>query len=318
MADNNILKFADVDAGKIPEAFKSVYMENLELGYQSDGNKLLPTVTQIPGEKARGEKLIYDYLDPWDLDEITDRNADTAYSDAAMKRREVGWQVFGKAVPIDETDPIALLLDPQWAVLQNHKYAVGRRIDVSIGAALFATVVTGHKSDGTAVWGVSNAECKIIPHNSQRLTKEKILAAKAWLEANDIDLGDPRNTPTLLCHANDANALLEDSELKSIDFMRDKAYVTGKIAELYNIRLQVANHAVPSGTGYRRCGLYVKSAMACGIPKPAKTYVVQNAQKWHRWEISVKVAIGALRLYEKGVVEIQTIDPPAGSLKKAS
>jgi len=318
MADNNILKFMDVDANKIPEAFKSVYAENLELGYQSDGNKLLPTVTQIPSEKARGEKLIYDYLDPWDLDEITDRNADTVYSDAAMKRREVGWAVFGKAIPIDETDAIALLLDPQWAVLQNHKYAVGRRIDKSIGAALFATVVTGHKSDGTAVWGAGNSECTIIAHNSQGLTKEKILAAKKALEANDIDLGDPRNMPTLLCHSNDANALLEDSELKSIDYMRDKAYVTGKIQELYNVRLQVANHAVPAATGYRRCGLYVKSAVACGIPKPAKTYVVQNAQKWHRWEISVKVAIGALRLYEKGVVEIQTIDPPAGSLKKAS
>jgi hypothetical protein len=318
MADNNILKFADVDALKIPEAFKNVYMENLELGYQSDGNKLLPTVTQIPGEKARGEKLIYDYLDPWDLDEITDRNANTVYSDAAMKRREVGWAVYGKAVPIDETDPIALLLDPQWAVLQNHKYAVGRRIDKSIGTALFATVVTGHKSDGTAAWAASNADCKILAHNSQGLTKEKILAAKAALEAADVDLGDPRNMPTLLCHANDANALLTDSELKSVDYMRDNAYVTGKIQELYNIRLQVANHAVPEGAGFRRCGLYVKSAMACGIPKPAQTYVVQNAQKWHRWEISVKVAVGALRLYDKGVVEIQTIDPPLSTLKKAS
>jgi hypothetical protein len=311
------MTFADAVAGQFPANFRKKYADDLILSLQEKKTKLRDTVTLIPD--AKGEKLIFQFLEGWELDEVTTRNSATVYSDEETAQREVAWKKWDKAYPVDDTDEIALMLDPTWAVKENHMRAARRAVDKAIYNALFATVTTGHESDGSAAWSSANSDCTIIAHGSKGLTKEKILEGKSAIEAGDIDVEDPAEQITLVCHSDDVNRMLEtDPTLSNSDYMKVKLMAEGKLDELWGCKIKKVNHLFKSQTVYRRCAMYAKSAIRYGEPRIPEVYVSRNPMYRYRIELYCNLINGALRLFEKGVVEVQcTISPAVNKAKTA-
>lgn len=303
------MTFADAVANQMPDMFRKKYAANLLLALQEKQAKLRDTVTMIPD--AGGEAFIQDFLTSWDLDDVTTRNAATTYSAEVSTRRQCGWTKSAKAYPVDETDPIALMLDPQWAIKENHARAARRRIDKCIYDTLFATVATGHNGTGTAEWASSNSDCKIIASGNKGLTKEKILQGKASLEANNIDLDDPSEQVTLVCHTDDVNYMIEnDTTLSNSDYVNMKLIVEGKLEKVWGVRIKTVNHVFSTQTVTRRLGMYAKSAVYYGEPGAPVIYVEKNPMYNYRIELYCRIILGALRMFEGGVAEIQALVTP--------
>lgn len=292
------------EATYIPNWYKNKYSMNVELLYQQKNSKLLPHVKTIPS--PGGEYFVYDFLADWEMDQVTTRNAATSYSAESTSRRMVGWTKYAKAYPIDAADSVALLLDPQSPIAVNHARAMARRLDLTIYNACFGDVTSGHAGASTVSWASGTTGYTMIDHGSTGLTRDKLLQAKEALEANDVDLEDPEQEPTLICHTTDANNLLRDTELTSADYMYSKAFETGKIPKVLGINIVTSNACFASATTYRRCALIAKDAIRVGIPKPPMVRVSENPQYHYRTEVYASLVLGAMRAQEEGVVEIRT------------
>ena len=193
----------------------------------------------------------------------------------------------------DKFDQSTVNADERSALARQHKKAIERREDQTIIDALIVSGATA------------------LPEASTDLTVDKLRAASALLNKNNVDPDDR----TILIHANNLKSLLEDSEVTSSDFNTVKALVDGKLDEYMGFKFITIGDRPEEGglpiTGalIRSCFVYQRNSM--GLVYKIDPIVDINWEPRKRsWAIGSDLSIGADALQAPGIVEILCNETP--------
>jgi hypothetical protein len=290
---------------QITENVVQQYTDNMRVLYQQKLSRAQPwcQTTTIKGQskavERAGKTEAYDILS---------RHADTKYVETPHSRRWIDLQDKGWAELVDELDEVRLLSDPKSAYPKIGMMALNRAKDDIILQAARGPVRT---NTGTITLPASQK----IAASASNLTLAKLLTAKQILDQNEVDddmsmAMDGQSTTeasqrVMFVNSAMLTSLYGTTELKSIDYNTVKALAQGAINTFLGFRFVRTERLFSDAnatTGYaiawsRSCvGFGVGQDIVTGIdPLPGKNYAVQ---------VYLRMAVGAARLEDEGVVEI--------------
>lgn len=249
-----------------------------------------------------GEFFNYEFSAPAEMDEVTNRYADTEYTEPDESRRQVAYQKFAKAFLVEEFDPYLLIDDPRGVYQRKLAYAAGRKWDAVILAAAFGTVRTGHDGSTEVAWDpAKNTDCKKFTCNSG-LNLDTLLQAGTYLdEAEFMDTDEERYA---IVPPIGIENLLRDKQITSADYNTVKALAAGELNTFCGWQFKKTNRVSKTADSkYWRALFCTKSAIVTG-GKDLKVRVKEESTKNYCWSIFGSMLIGGMRTQEKGVIEV--------------
>ena len=204
---------------------------------------------------------------------------------------------------VDSDDKVRMLIDPQSSYAQNAVNAIGRQMDDTILASLYASANTG-KTGSTAVTFPAAQQVGInVGGTSSSLNVAKLREALRILIANEVDVMGER--PTVVVNAKQHDALLNEIQIISADFNRGEAVIeSGRVTRILGMDIKICNR-VPLSSGNALVPVYVKSGVHLGIWNDIQTFVnEQPALEKNPTTVYAAATFGATRLEEGKIVQI--------------
>lgn len=280
---------------EITTAMVQQYNDNVVLLQQQKPSRLRPCVRE---ESVQGEYGFFDQIDSTAAQKRTSRHGDTPLISTPHVRRRVAPIAYDWADLIDNFDKPTLITDPTSKYALNAVAAMNRAIDDEIIACALATAYGGR--DGTTTYAFPTSTHQIA-HASASLTITKLLTAKKILDSYENDPDEPR---FLALTSAQLMELLNATEIKSADYNTVKALAAGQIDTFLGFKFIRTERLQKSGTT-RSCLAWSQSSILLGIGTDIVTRVSERADKNYATQVYVGMSIGATRMDEKGVVEIQ-------------
>ena len=294
-------------SSQITEAMVQQYGTNFRTLFQQKESRLAPWC-QMEGNIV-GQSKSVERIGKAEAYDITSRGADTKYVEVPHSRRWIDLQDKGWAELIDEMDKIRMLADPTSPYAAMALAALNRQKDDIILAAARGSVRTNNGS-------IALPTAQKIVHGSANLTLAKLLQCKEIMDANEVDddasmaangqSATESASRVIVVNAKMLTSLYGTTEIKSADYSAVKALYQGQISEYLGFRFvrseRLAKDATVT-TGYAVA--WSKSCMALGIGKDVITSIDPMPGKNYSVQVYARMAIGAARLEDEGVVEIQ-------------
>jgi hypothetical protein len=104
--------------------------------------------------------------------------------------------------------------------------------------------------------------------------------------------------------SNQVEALLNDSTLTSADYNTVRALVSGEIDTSVGFKF-IRTELLAVASSIRTCIAWTKSAIVLGIGQDVTGRIEERADKNYSTQVFMSMDIGATRLEEVGVVDIQ-------------
>lgn len=280
---------------QITTAFVQQYKSNLLVLAQQKGSRLRNTVRV---ESVTGTAAFFDRLGATAAVARTTRHGDTPLVDSPHSRRRVTLAPYEWADLIDQSDKVRLLIEPTSEYAVNAANAMGRTMDDILIAAASGLAYTGVDGSGTQAITLQVAAA------ATNLTLTKLLATKEALDEGEVD-GDDRYfivSPKML------TSLLGTTEVKSADYNSVKALVMGQIDTFLGFKFIMSNRLAANATANGHLALaYQRRAMLLAIGADVKTEIGPRADKSYSTQVYVSMDLGATRIEDAGVVEIDCI-----------
>lgn len=292
---------------------------------QQKGSRLRNAGIRVESQNA--EKASYDRYGSVEMQEVVGRHADTQYQDTPHSRRTVSMRPFTYADLVDKSDKVKVIHEPTSQYAMAGQMAAGRKIDdIIISAALGNAYADKEGStpvalpdsqkiaafDGTTTSGV-------------KLNIETLIRTKGKFWDNDAD----DEQLYFVVTGRQLEDLLNDEKLTSNDYASVKALVRGEIDSFMgfqfirsqrlprpsaNVTYDVNDGAVGSGAGTlpaasaRRCFAYQGSTMLLAIGEDVEAKIEQLPTKNYSWQVFLKMQMGATRMEEERVVEVDVLE----------
>ena len=279
-------------SSQVTTAFVQQYSANVQLLSQQMGSLLRDKVRV---ESVTGKNAFLDQVGSVTAVEKTSRHSDTPQIDTPPARRRLSMADYEFADLIDQQDKVRLLIDPTSSYAQAAAMAMGRAIDDVIISAALGTAYTGE----TGSTSTSNANT--ITHGSAGLPIAKLRTAKQTLDLSD---GDPSIPRYIIVSPKQISDLLNITEVTSADFNTVKALANGEINSYLGFNFIVSNRLALSGTT-RSCIAFTQDGIALGIGKDISARIDERADKSYATQVYYCMSIGATRMEEDKVVEVQ-------------
>lgn len=283
---------------EITTAMVQQYNDNIVLLQQQKPSRLRPAVRE---ERVQGEYGFFDQIDSTSAQKRIARHADTPLISTPHVRRRVSMDAYDWADLIEQFDKATLLTDPTSKYAVNAVAAHNRAIDDAIIAAFKATAYGGR--DGTTTYAFPTSTHQIA-HGSASLTIAKLLSAKEILDSYENDPDEPR---FFAINAKQVSALLNTAEIKSADYNTVKALAAGQIDSFLGFKF-IRTERIPVASNVRSCFAWSQSSMLLGIGTDIITRVSERDDKNYATQVYVGMFIGATRMDEKGVVQVQAYE----------
>lgn len=289
----------------ITENFVNQYSSNFyELGQQI--NSRLQPIVQVQAGIVGQSKAI-ERVGKAEAYDITTRHADTQYVDTPHSRRWLDLVDKGWADLVDELDEIRMLADPKSKYPKLAMQALNRAKDDVIYAAS-----RGSARSNAGTFALPAAQK--IAEGGTGLTLAKLLTAKEILDAAEIanDTDEAAMSMTgqgkvydrvIVCSSKQLTNLLGTTEIKSIDYNNVKALSEGMVDTFLGFKFVRSERLAKSGTT-RYAMAWCRQAMALGIGKDITTSIDRLPGKNYSVQVYARMAIGAVRVEDEGVVEI--------------
>lgn len=289
---------------EITTAFRQEYKSGIEMLVQQMSSQMRTAVRE---ELISAKRAFFDQVGAVAASEATERHGDTQYVNTPHKRRSVSAKTYRVADLVDVPDLIRTLNDPTNAYSQAFAAALNRAIDREIAAAALGTSYTGETGTGT----VSLPAGQKIAAGGAGFTLAKLRdVMKRFKAANAIMPGDDLYVAWTSAQEDE---FMDTAEVKSVDYNTQKVLVSGGIEGFYGfkfIRLEDAADGalLPKSGSTRSCFAWAKSGLLLGLgqditakidPIPAKNYAVQ---------VYASMDIGATRMQEEKVVQIDCVE----------
>ena len=279
-------------SSQITTAFVQQYSANIQMLSQQMGSLLRDKVRV---ESVVGKNAYFDQVGSVTAIEKTSRHSDTPQIDTPHARRRLSMADYEFADLIDQQDKVRLLIDPTSSYAQAAAMAMGRAIDDVIITAALGTAYTGETGS------TSTANANQIVHGGAVLTIAKLREAKQTLDLSDVDPSIPRY---IIVSPKQISGLLNITEVTSSDFNTVKALATGEVSSYLGFNFIVSNRLALSGTT-RSCIAFAQDGIALGIGKDINARIDERADKSYATQVYYCMSIGATRMEEDKVVEVQ-------------
>lgn len=266
------------------------YGDNIMQLAQQKYSKLIGTVVMKPD--VRGKVFYQDQIGAWAMETKGGRNTQTPNNDPLLARRMGTMTDFHDARLLDRGDELRTISDPRSAYTIAAAMALGRKMDEVIITAALASASSGE----TGTTSVTNGN--IILATASSMTLARVVAVKAQLDAQDVDMEDRTFviTPAAL------DNLLNTTAATSSDYNSVKALIRGEIDTwmgfkwIMSTRLQAISSSTLIGIAYQKYGLCAAMAAAPLVRTDERTDLSYS------WQIYYELNIGAVRLEEARVV----------------
>ena len=279
-------------SSQVTTAFVQQYSANVQMLSQQMGSLLRDKVRV---ESITGKNAFLDQVGSVTAVEKTSRHSDTPQIDTPHARRRISLSDYEFADLIDQQDKVRLLIDPTSSYAQAAAMAMGRAIDDVIISAALGTAYTGETGS------TSTANANSIAHGSGGLTVAKLRTAKQTLDLSDVDPSIPRH---IIVSPRQISDLLNITEVTSADFNTVKALANGEINTYLGFNFIVSNRLALSSTT-RSCIAFAQDGIALGIGKDVNARIDERADKSYATQVYYCMSIGATRMEEAKVVEVQ-------------
>lgn len=285
---------------QITTAFVKQYHGTIEFLLQQKGARLIPYVRN---ESQNSEEQFWEQIGPTEALEITTRHGDSPQVNTPHDRRRVTLKFFDWGDFIDQIDKVRMLIDPANPYSQNAAYALGRKQDDIIIAALFGTAFTG-KEGGTAVTFPAGQQIAATFGGADSgLTITKLIEAQRLLRAAEVDLD--MEQACIAVGAKQLANLLGTTQVTSADYNSVKALVQGQLDTFMGFKFKHTERLLVDGSAKRRVPVWVKSGLLAAKNPEISTNIVQRWDKRGSWYVYAKMGMGAVRMQEEKVVEIK-------------
>lgn len=281
---------------QITTAMVEQYKANVQLLSQQLGSRLANCVRR---ETITGKNGFFEQIGATTAVKRTTRHGDTPQVDTPHARRRVTPIDYDWADLIDSLDDTKLLISPASKYAINAGAAFGRAQDDAIIEAATGTAYTG-VAGGTSTSFTSG---NIIAAASGGMTVEKILEAKEILDTADVDPSIPRYLALSPAAMSDLLAL---EKLTSSDYNSIKALVQGELDTWCGFKFVMTNRLSDDGTT-TKCLAWAEDGLLLGIGQDIKTRITERDDKNYATQVYVNMSIGATRMEESKVVEIDIV-----------
>jgi len=282
-------------SSNITTAFVQQYSANVQMLSQQMGSLLRDKVRL---ESVVGKNAFFDQVGSVTAVEKTSRHSDTPQIDTPHARRRVSLADYEFADLIDQQDKVRLLIDPTSSYAQAAAMAMGRAMDDVIISAALGTAFTGETGS------TSTANANTIAHGSAGLTIAKLRSAKETLDLGSVDPSIPR---FIIVSPKQITDLLGTTEVTSSDFNTVKALANGEINSFLGFNFIVSNRLSLSGST-RSCIAYAQDGIALAVGKDVQARIDERADKSYATQVYYCMSIGATRMEEAKVVEVQATE----------
>ena len=281
---------------QITTAFVQQFSANVQMLSQQKGSLLRRAVREEP---VTGEKAFFDQVGSATAVKKTSRHGDTPISDTPHSRRMVTMDHWEYADLIDDSDKVAMLIDPTSSYANAAAYAIGRAIDDAIIEA----------ADGTALTGKSGSTSTVLPAGqivgvaspAAGLTIAKMVNAKKILDQNNVD---PSLKRYIAVHPEQIEDLLNNTTVTSADYNTVKALVQGDINTFMGFEFITSTRLATDGSSYRQVLAWAEDGITLAMGKDLMTQITQRADKSYSTQVYVCAQFGATRMEEEKVVQI--------------
>jgi hypothetical protein len=288
---------------QVTTAFVQQYSANVQMLAQQNGSKLKACVR---GEPVVGKQAFFDQIGATAARRRTSRHSDTPRMDTPHARRRVAVEDFDWADLIDAEDKVRTLIDPTSTYALSAAKAMGRAMDeIAVDAAL-GTAYTGE----TGSTAVALPAGQVVAVGGTGLSLAKLISAKHLLDAADVD-AEHRYIAVTSAQIKD---LLNVTEVKSSDYNAIKALVQGQIDTYLGFTFVRIDGARIDGTkilptttvggSVRKCIAWQRDCLLLGLGASPSARIAERPDKNYATQVFYSMSIGATRMQEVGVVEI--------------
>lgn len=282
------------------------FNDNVMYLSQQKGSKFRDKVTI---EDLKGKKGAYDQLGPTTPTRRVGRHSDTRLVNTPHYRRWITAVTYDWADLVDDDDKIKMLYDPTNPYAVNAGMAFARQKDDVIIAAMFADVESGEEADSTLTWASDGSDQIISESGSDGLTLAKLKQARELKAEADVD---PDEKWYMAVSPDQMTNLLDTTEVTSSDYNTVKALVQGEVNTFMGFEFVESNRLLSSGNN-RRCFAWCKSGIILAEPKGVTTDIGPRRDKNNSTQIFVTMNLGAVRMEEVKVIEIQCYESALAS-----
>lgn len=283
---------------QITTAMVEQYSSNVQILMQQKESRLRPYVRVESG--VVGKNAFFDQLSATAAVKRTSRHADTPLVNTPHSRRRVSLYDYDWADLVDNMDVKKVLTDPTSSYAVNARNAMNRSQDDEIIAAALATCYGGVDGSTSYAFDTSN---KQIAAASAGLTVAKLRSAKQMLDGDEVDEEDR----VCVIGSKQLQDLLGTTEVTSADYNSVKALVDGNVDTFMGFKFIRSERLTLSSTT-RKCIAYQKNSLLLAVGLDVIVDVGPRRDKNMAIQVYLGMSIGATRMDEKGVVEIDCIE----------
>ena len=280
---------------QITTAFVEQYKSNVFHLAQQKGSRLRDAVRT---ETVTGKAHFFERIGSTAALKRTSRHSDTPRVDTPHSRRKVTMDDYDWADLIDNEDKVRMLISPSSEYAQAGAWAMGRAMDDAIIDA----------ASGNAFGGVAGGTTVALPsgqkiaHGSAGLSVTKLIEAKEILDAADID---PEEERYLVCTSKQLSDLLAITQITSADFNSVKALVQGEIDTFMGFNFIRTERLDTNSSSNRLVLAFAKSGIGLAVGSDIQTRISERADKNYATQVFLSMTIGATRIEDEKVVEIE-------------
>jgi hypothetical protein len=289
-------------SNQITTAFVKQFGSEVEMLVQQKGSRLRRAVRVETG--IRGKVEFFDQIGATEAIETATRHADSPLVETPHDRRMVTMVNVEWGDLIDDFDRVQTLIDPTNPYTMNAGWAVGRKVDDKIIAAMFATAKTGEEGTVDVTFPGGNQIAADFDGDStaEGMTVAKLREARKRLLAAET-LNEDENA-FIAVSAKQLDDLLGTTEVTSNDFNSVRALVNGEIDQFLGFEFIRLERLLLNGSSQRRCPVWVRNGMLLGVGIEPKSRIAERSDKRFSTYVYWSARFGATRMQEPKVLEI--------------
>jgi len=291
-------------ASTVSTAFTEQYSALVYMLAQQKGSKLKACVRNETVQNARN--AYFERLGTADVQEITTRHGDTPLNEIPHSRRRLTPVDYNTATLLDNADQLKMLIDPKSPYAQSQAMSLGRQIDDTIIAAVYADVATG-QSGATSVSfandsrsmngdGTITALGTLASSGTETdITLAKILAMMNLFNEEDVD----SDIPKYWCVSpREIQIMLDIEELTSADYVTIKALLQGKIESFMGFKWIWSNRLPldAASSACTRTFAWAEDGLILGTAESITSRITERDDKNYSIQVYSEMSCGAIRL----------------------
>ena len=282
--------------------YGQAYAQNIMQLAQQKYSKLMPLVYMKPNVKAK--TFFQDQIGKWSMQTKGGRNVQTPNNDPNMARRMGTLVDYHDNRMLDRGDELRTISDPRSAYTIAGGASLGRQIDTIIANRILATANTGETGSGTITLGTTSIAAHVNPTGTTTgtpatLTFARVRNVKRILDLEDVEMEDR----FFVVNPSGMDQLLNTTQATSSDYAAVKALVRGEIDTWMGFKWIMSTNLSSSGT-ITSCFALQRYALALALGSEPIVRTDERADLSYSWQVYYELNIGAVRLEEARVVQV--------------